>query len=847
MLTLFFLPFPKGLAMDKPPIHRKQNAAAWLAQNVTDRIQITGQHSIAYHMDQVSGDNSAYNSLNYYGQGSSNVVETGSALVTGKKVLGVLDFDFHLNNSNFVDPQGEKTTLTLQHRAWELQAGDVEGSLLNTNKFASFSKSLRGLEFGYNARRFQFKALQSSVRGVAQTVSLQGNGSAGPYYLSASEIIPDSEQISINGQAVAQHQGYTIDYQVGSVTFNYSVPQTSTIVISFEEQAVNSSAGTIQGADAAYDLGRFGKVGLTGVEQLSSNSSGLSTRADLFEGYGAPSTPYTLSYQPLLSQPVLVKLNGQVQVQGIDYRFDNGNPSIFYFLFFVPNTSTIEVDYTPMPTSVASGTRKVTGWDYSVPLGNARIAYSQATGSLSNSATPMSGTARDLSFDYKFRSLRLQTEVEDVPATYVGIQSASFNRNEKAFTWSLTGSQRALSYGLSGSNDAISSPVLNAAGSTAIEYGRTTQNDLFAHLTNPKGFGLNLDQSFTTSSGAAGDSQIDTTTVSTAKKFGRLSTSWDLQQIFGSGLITNADGSTTEGKLQSRSLGLNTDFDIGRGWSLDGKYSLSDTESTGLTGQGHDTSFDLGYHPANGSFGLDGRFVDSRAGTLAALSQFSSGAGFGYSGNGFSAGPTGQSVVNGATDVDQLSLSGNLRLNSRSSFEVHLVDSTATGSVASNTDTKDLGGSVRMDYAKGQTMSLSLDRSVTSYTDGSAPNSSSTTLNAALDGSFGRRWSYNFDMGVALTGGSVYSQNNTSYNGGIVRRLSRRDNLSLSYQNSISTGYEAELNGVWSLNYTHQLFTGVALVGGYNWRSLTYADPSIDGIGYRARGLNIQLTMNFVH
>jgi hypothetical protein len=848
MLTLFFMPLPKGLVMNgKPAVHRKLSEAAWLTQNVTSRIQFTGQHSIGYHIQDISGDSGTFDSLNYYGEGSSSLVQSGEATVSGRKVLGVLDFDFHLDSSNFVNPEGERTTLTFQRRAWEFQAGDIQGSLLNDNKFAGFSKNLRGALFGYDSGRFQFRAVRSTVQGEARTISLQGNGSPGPYYLDASEIIPDSEQIVINGQAVPQHQGYTIDYQVGSVTFNYSVPQTSTIVITFEEQAVNSGAGTLQGAGAAYNFGRFGKVGYTGVEQVAPSTAGLSTRADLFEGYGAPSTPYTLTYQPMASQPIIVKLNGQIQTAGIDYRFDAGNPSIFYFLFFVSSTSTIEVDYTPMPTSVASGTRRISGFNYSLPIHGGGVDYSQATGSLTDSATPMSGTARDLSFDYGYKSIKLHTDLEDVPATFVGIQTAGFNRNEKAFDWSLTGGAHAFSYGLSSANDAISSPVAADNGVATIEYGRTTQTDAFAHFNTARGYGLNFDQSYTTSSGAAGDSQVDTTTVAAVKHFGKLATSLNVQQMFGSGLVTNADGSTSEGHLQSQSIGVDSNYAIGRGWSFAGKYSLSDTESTGLTGVGHDADFDLGYHPLKGAFGFDGRFADSRAGTLAALSQFNTGAGFGYNGNGFSDGMNGTGIANGATDLDMLSLMGNLRLSSHASMEAHLVSSESTGSVASNSRNQDIGASVRLDYAHSHTLSLSLDRNLTNYVDGSAPNNASTTLNAYLNGDFSRKWSYNLDVGFLLTNGGDYGQNNTNYSGGILRRLSRRDSLGLNYENSVSTGYEAELNGVWSLSYTRQIMPAVALVGSYNWRRLSYADPATDGIGYRAHGLDVVLTMNFAH
>jgi hypothetical protein len=844
-MPILYLPPAALQKQAKPKPANRIAPNSWFHDQVLDRIHITGERTFGYHFVDIQGDSDSFNTLNYYGQGASKIMDVGQAQVNGRKVAGVLDFDFQLENNRFGDPQGQRTTLSYERKGWSAKVGDIQGSLLNTNMFATFNKTLRGGMVGYQSGRFQVRALRSDVRGSARTVTLQGNGSAGPYYLNANQLVQDSEQVRVDGTLLKIGVDYTFDYQVGAVTFiNRSIPQTSSITVSFEELGVNSGFGSVQGVGASYDLGMMGRFGTTMLQQTSPGAHGLNTREDLFQGFGAPETPYTLTFQPEPGAPIVMKLDGLVQTQGIDYRFDTGNPSIFYFLRFVPSTSTIDVVYTPIPTATVDGDRKVIGYDYQLPFKGGKVGFSQANGSLSNTPTPMSGTARGATLDYRFKTWAFNASVRDVPATFVGVQTQGFNRNEKSDSISLTDKLKAITFGFSHENSAVSASSLNTDGSTTFEYGRTTSTTGYAQGSALHGIGWNLTQSHTTSSESAGDDKLDTTNLTLKKEFGKLSLGATAQRLTGIGLVTTDTGSTTS-TIKTQSAGLSSAYEVGNGWSVNGHYNFTDTSSEGINGHGRDATLNLGYHPRKGNFGVDLGYIDSRSGSIAALSQFTNGSGFGYDGSSFSSPTTaGTSIANGATDLRSITLATNVRLSSALRMDGHLNDSTTTGSISSNTRSTTYGTGVQWDFAKTHSLNLTLDQNQTSYI-GTDTAGTSTSLNGYLVGAFNSKWNYRFGTGLLLAGGGPYAQNHTELDASLNHRLSDRDLVSFNFQSGFSTGYQPQADNSYGVYYTRRLFQNIALVTSYTVRNLSYSDLTDSGIGYRSHGFDIQLTFDF--
>jgi hypothetical protein len=389
-----------GLALTGAVSCHAGNPLQWLNRDVLQRIQITGYRQFGFHSHSVVGDRQAFESLTYYGMGDRRFTDTGNMTFTGRNVFGLFNFDMQLQDSRFRDPQGQRISLNYNQGPWAVDAGDIQGSLLNTNTFASLNKSMKGLSAGFKSGRFAVKALRSDTKGSARTISIQGNNSSGPYYLQTSQIIADSEQVQLDGREMVLGKDYVINYEIGAITFiDRLVAPTSTILVSYEALGFNSAPGLVQGVGASYNMGKFGQIGLTHIEQKSRSGGGLSSRIEQFQGFGAPSTPYFLQFEPLETRPVLIRVDGIVQREFIDYNFDAQNRSIFYFRRFMPATANIEVIYTPRPTASVDGDRRVLGFDYRLPFGKnngSYIQYSQATGSLLSDATLGSAEIRSL-------------------------------------------------------------------------------------------------------------------------------------------------------------------------------------------------------------------------------------------------------------------------------------------------------------------------------------------------------------------------------------------------------------------------------------------------------------------
>ncbi len=503
----------------------------WLDQNFMKRIFVSGRRQIGLHLLHVTGDKQAFNDLNYFGRGDQRFTNTGQVNIDGRNVFGVLNFQMQIADDRYSDPENRRVSLDYRKGPVSVSAGDIRGSMLNTNQFASFNRSLKGVSAGYAKGRFAFRGVTSQAKGSATTISLQGDNSVGPYYLQNSRIAKDSVQVMVDGKELALGTDYVVNYDIGSITFqNHIIAPTSTIVVTYESLSVNAAKGDVRGLGASYDFGKFGKIGLTSLSQDPKGVVGLSQRTDLFQGFGDPSTPYTLSYEPLQTQPIIVKLQGIIQTEGVQYRFDPNNPAVFYFLFPVPSTSDIDVTYTPKPISTVDGKRRVLGIDYTLPFGGkgsrGSLVYNQARGSLENDVTPMSGTARSLALNYSRGGLQMRSSVKDIPNTFVGIESAGFLRNEKSADVSLSNSQGPLGYGVDYNNSLIGTRTVDSTGNLVFANARTTTTRAHVNFAPSPNTSWSLERLHATSHPAGTDeTRLDTTSLSNSIK--RFPAQWD--------------------------------------------------------------------------------------------------------------------------------------------------------------------------------------------------------------------------------------------------------------------------------------------------------------------------------
>jgi hypothetical protein len=823
--------------------------ADWLGKNVFQRIEIRGHRQFGFHHHDVEGDRETFNSLTYYGQGGRRFTDTGSVDIEGRNVLGLLNFRATLNDNRFNDPYGQRFSLNYNRGPLSFDAGDIQASLLNTNQFASMSKTVKGVSAQYKTGPLTVKAVRSDTKGSARTVSLQGNNSAGPYYLQNSQVIPDTQEVQVDGREMILGKDYVIDYELGSITFlDRVIPVTSTVLVTYESLGFNSTPGTVQGVGATYDLGKFGRLGLTTMEQKSRSGGGLSSRIERFQGFGAPSTPYFLQFEPLMrpDRPVTIRVDGLLQVEGIDYLFDIQNPAIFYFTRFMPATANIEVVYTPKPTSTVEGDRRVVGFDYRLPIGNGQsyLQYSQATGSLSG-ATPMSGTARGLTGVWNQGPWQIRAGWRDVPDTFVSVESRGFRRNERAFNFNGEYNVGATTYGLSHVDSQIGNRVLQEDGTFTFDRGRHSLTRAFANFGSLTGGpSWTLEQTRATSRIRGEDSRLDTTSATMNRSFGPVQTRAGFELQRGVGPVS--DGLTTKRSgVNLHTLRLDADYRPIPALTLGARTSLSSIRTDFDSGTGRDIGLTMAYRP-NERLTFNASYSDSDSGKLATLGPFQTGFGYGYEGSGFSGGLAGgHSFLGAPTNLRLFRADAKYRVTPKLGFDARFYQAKSRGSLTTNTDTTVYGISSDWDMGNGTVLMLSLDQSRTRFFD-SVFLSQATSLDFALMGRPAGPWSYRLGANVLLSGGnSEFKQNSFYLDAALGYRIDPRQSVSLRWQQGRTTGYLPQNDSFVGMFYEYRIWENVALIGSYKWRSLTNSEGMFFTNGYRSRGFDLELSVSF--
>lgn len=812
-----------------------------LDQQVIKRIQISGYRTLGLHLHQVSGDREAYNTLNYYGQGQRKFTDIGQITLTGRKVLGIANFDATILDSRLTDPQGQRFSLNYEKSGFAVDIGDVNGTLLNTNLFASYRKSLRGVQTGYRKGRFQAKAVYSQVRGSARTISIPGTNSPGPYYLQNNQILRGTEEVQVDGVPQRVGEDYIIDYEVGSITFlKSSIVPSSSIVVSYEALGTVDRPGTLQAAGVAYDMGRVGRVGVTAMRQLTGSGSATTQRLEKFQGFGASSTPYFLQFEPLPGSTVEIRVNGILQRQGIDYVFDASNPAVFYFTRFMPATDNIDVLYRPTPRTTVDGDREVLGVDYRLPLGDkgsrGYVSLHQATGRLTKSPSATSGTARGAQLQYSSGPLLFSANWRKVPPGFVGIETTGFNRNEDAHDarlefrptsrWTFAASETNRSIRTPGTlpRTYVNSRVVSTVGTALFRPSETSRWE------------ANHRRSKTT--GIAGDSRVEASTLTASQIVGPMRLNMGLERTDGYG---TSGGKRTNFRILGAKLGAAFEYRNVLSTSL--SYGINHIRSGSTSGIGRDVDLNLTVRPGSW-IDVSARYLLSDSGSVVTIGSYNNGYGLGYDGNGFSGGSGATSLL-GATNLELLSGRVAMRPAPRLTMNVEARRYKTVGSVSSNATTSGIGGGLTYDLGSNTRLDLSVDRSNTSYVD-SPLRSGTTSLTVGLAGNPKGRFNYALSSSsFRSTGNSTFRQNSGSFDLTAGYYLGGRHRLVLDFSSGRTSGYLPQNATDLLLGYQYQIWNNLALQASYRYRNVKSLDPTIVSGQYKSSGMDLELVFRF--
>jgi hypothetical protein len=835
---------PPSAAPETPKKPASERFADWARKQIFGKLEISGFRRLGYHVREVSGDREAHDVTTNFGLGGQTFTSIGSVQIGGREIFGGLEFEASIEDSRRRDPQAQTYNVRWRQGKWRLDYGDFQGSLANTNSFARFNKSLNGVAAAYRSGGFEARAIRSEVKGEARTISITGNNTPGPYFLQSSQIVRGSERIQLDGRAQALGSDYVIDYDLGSITFvnaatgdSRIIAPTSTIVASYEAFSFSGDRGTLEAAGASYDFGASGRIGLTLLSQKTgSGNASSSVRQESFQGFGPAGSPYILQFTPLASSPIVIRLDGILQSEGVDYQFDTENPSVFYFNRFVPASSTIDVLYTPQPTSTASGDREVLGIDYRLPInGRGSAAISQATGR-ELGAGGQEGTAKGLEAAYGSQGLTGRLSLRDVPQSFTGIESVGFARNERLASVGAAydrGTGRTIDAGWT--NSAISR--FSGGSATSSRYVRSFLNAGFSGAASPRTpFSLGFDQSRGRT--ASGETLIDTFSAEARRTTMGWQASASLRRQAASGPATSGSG-----RRSALVEGLELDLAAPRfgAWTFAGQAGLSRVAEAGETRLGRDLQARAGWNPS-GALAASLNFIDSDAGA-AALSGFESGAGFGYGGNGFSSG-TGTSASFTAARIQEWRLQGSWQPSERASLNAFARTVRRAGSLSSNSRTEALG----LDGAYDAGRRLQVDGSFSLGTTESLSSGTQTeTFLAALSGAgdLSRRWSWSAASALVLSSGGSFAQDSLQIDGGLRWRLSSRDSMSFRLDTNQVRGYLPQNAWDASITYQRRIWNALALNVGWRARDSRNLDSTVASGAFRSSSLDVELAFNF--
>lgn len=838
-------------------------AMDWFSKQLFKRINITGTRTFGYHAQTVTGDTQTYNSLTNYGLGGRRYTDTGQMMIRGDKVFGVLNFEMSLVEDRYADPQSKRISLNYAKNGLNLDLGDINGHLLNTNQFATFQKSLYGAGIGYNKGRFAVAAVRSESKGTARTISVAGNGSTGPYYLQSSQIVNGSEEVRVDGVTQKPGQDYTIDYQLGAINFvTKTISPTSTIVISYEALSIGGTSGLIQGMGTSYNMGRFGKIGLVTMAQTGSGASGSGTIDYTSFGFGAGNPPYNLQYAAI-PESMQITVDGIPQVLAIkdgsgnligDYYFDPGTTATVYFTRPIPFESIIVFKYRPKAVTSSNGDRRVWGFDYSLPINgkNGYITYSRASGQMTSGLNQSSGMAQGIRSEYAFKNLKvgktpgtlkLRAGVWDIPKGYVGVETRGFNRNERATDVGLDWTGGPYSFGVTHTNSNILVQTLSSNQIASYSRARNSVTKAVATYRPDDGLTWSLQQTRQSSRSIGTESDLNSTALSTSKRIGKLNARFELERQEGRGPIQ--DGNTSKiGTLNLNTLRLSGDYLIRDGWTFGGRVSASQVKALEKSGTGQDYSFTSAYHPSGSRIGIDASYSVSNSGELAAVSGFQGGYGYGYGGNGFSNGSGTNSFGSGGSDYRLLSLASTYDVNSRMHFDSRFYKAYSSGSFNSNSDTTSYGTSLNWDIGKGNSISAGINQSATEYL-GAGIKSDSLSWDFSIGGRpTGSRWTYQVGATGLAAGGTQYGQDSFGFNAFLRYQLNPHQALRFETSLGRSSGYLPQNETYAGLFYEYQIYKNIALVGSYQFRNVKNLTDLSTG-AYRSKGFDLELTFNF--
>ncbi|CCW35577.1 hypothetical protein CTKA_02330 [Chthonomonas calidirosea] len=414
---------------------------SWLAKlgkETGSEIKISGHSTFTLRDDNIRGGNqasSAFYSDEYFGRGGGGFYNDTDITIDAT-LFHALHYQTHISNYLYQSPDQNRVQIDYKTPSLHLLAGDINAGI-HGNSLIDFNRYLNGVEITNDwSRLWHTTTLFSHNKATPRTLVIQGNNSSGPYYVYTGQIVQGSVQVRVDNKPMTLGKDYTLDTDTGELQFlnGLIIPSSSTIAVSYETLDYGQSSGSIYGFRLEYTPHSSDHVGFTYLAQLAPGSASLAQRTQQFYGNPTPLSPYVLDYPIDTSKPIIVKVNGVPQVQGVDFTIDPVYRNQIHLVAGVPTSEVVTIQYTPLNTNPIPSNQTVLGLDGGLGLGRlGSLTLETAMSGLTLSGQGVQGKAVQLRASLNpLRSLHTDITVRDIGATFSAIASPGFNRNEKS-------------------------------------------------------------------------------------------------------------------------------------------------------------------------------------------------------------------------------------------------------------------------------------------------------------------------------------------------------------------------------------------------------------------------------
>ena len=405
------------------------------------KIVMHGSSTFSYRNESVAGSADSYTSDQYYGQGSNGFYNL-SRMDVDATFFNSLHYKTSFNNdalTNRNDPNYNTVQVDYRSKSTHILWGDINAGFQG-NSLIDFSRYMHGVQIKHDwTKQFSTQAIYSAAKTETRTITLTGNGSSGPYYVYAGQIVDGTARARINNRDLTMGKDFTLDLYTGELRFVNSVIAlpSDTIAVSFETLGYGSNTGSVYGIRAEYAPLPALHLGVTDIIQTSNAPSGPQLLTQDFYGYGTPGAAYVLDAPIDAAKPLTVLVDGVPLVRGVDYVIDANLGNQIRIVRAIPAQSLIKIQYVPLANTVTPGNRSVMGLDSRLSLGKwGSVSTELATSGLSVSGSNYSGWGGQISANLNpLRGLHTNLTIKDVNPTFSSIQTPGFNRNEKSLNF----------------------------------------------------------------------------------------------------------------------------------------------------------------------------------------------------------------------------------------------------------------------------------------------------------------------------------------------------------------------------------------------------------------------------